>query len=292
MFRIGIIGTENTHALTFAKLINLPDEKTGKLRYPDAKIVGVYGPDLTSATQIVNEAKAEFIAENPDDFFGKVDAMIITCRKGSLHAQYAMPFIKKGIPCFVDKPFTVDTKEAIALIEEAKKNNVALSGGSGCKFAYDVTLLQNEVEIMAKAGGMITGCINFPADADSEYDGFFFYAPHLVEMALAIFGFDVKTVVSYEKNKSRICLFRYENYDITLCFTKDAKQFTAVLYGTEKNVVRNIDITFIFKQEVEHYIHMLRTGEMPQSYEELVKPVTVIHAIEEAIRTGKETEVK
>ena len=50
MYRIGIIGTENTHALTFAKLINLPDEKTGALLYPDAKIIGVYGADLASAT--------------------------------------------------------------------------------------------------------------------------------------------------------------------------------------------------------------------------------------------------
>ncbi|WMJ23267.1 Gfo/Idh/MocA family oxidoreductase [Paludicola sp. MB14-C6] len=292
MYRIGIIGTENTHALTFAKLINLPNEKTGKLLYPDAKVVGVYGPDLESATRIVEEANAEFIAASADNFFGKVDAMIITCRKGSLHAQYAMPFIQKGIPCFIDKPFTVDREEAVKLIEEAKKRNVPLSGGSGCKLAYDVTLLQNEVEQMVKANTMITGSVSFPADPDSEYDGFYFYSPHLVEMALTIFGFDVESVVAFEKNKSRICLFRYKNYDITLNFTKDAKQYTGIIYGQEKNVVRNIDISFIFKQEVEHYIHMLRTGEMPQSYEELVKPVSVINAIEQAIQTGKETKVQ
>lgn len=291
MYRIGIIGTENTHALTFAKIINLPDEKTGKLRYPDAKVVGVYGPDVATAQQIINEANAEFLADSPDDFFGKVDAMIITCRKGSLHAQYARPFIEKGIPCFIDKPFTVDIKEAQDLIALAKKNNVPLSGGSGCKLAYDVLLLQNEVEQMVKTNGMITGVINFPADPDSEYDGFFFYAPHLVEMALTIFGHDVKSVMAFEKNLSRICLFRYENYDVTLNFTKDAKQYTAVIYGKEKNVVRNIDITFIFKKEVEHYIHMLRTGEMPQTYEELVTPVVMINAIEESVRTGKEVAI-
>ena len=217
--------------------------------------------------------------------------MIITCRKGSLHYEYAMPFIQKGIPCFIDKPFTVDKDQAIALIKEARKNNVPLSGGSGCKLAYDVTLLQNEVNQMVKTDSMITGCINFPSDPDSEYDGFFFYSSHLVEMALKIFGFDVKSVVAFEKNKSRVCICRYDNYDVTLNFTKDAKEYTAVIYGKNKNIVRNIDITFIFKQEVEHYIKMLRTGDMSQSYEELIKPVFVINAIEEAIATGKEVYV-
>ncbi|MFR3484085.1 MAG: hypothetical protein ACLTXL_11705 [Clostridia bacterium] len=54
MYRIGIIGTENSHAITFAKLLNLPDEQ-GRYRHEDARIVGVYGPDMESAQEIVEK---------------------------------------------------------------------------------------------------------------------------------------------------------------------------------------------------------------------------------------------
>lgn len=288
MIRIGIIGTENTHALAFSKIINLNDETTNTRLYPNVKVVGVYGPDTKSAQQIVDETGAEFIAKDPDDFFGKVDAMMITCRKGSLHYQYAMPFIKKGIPAFIDKPFTVDIKEAEEIIKTAKEGNVKICGGSGCRLAYDVVMLKNTVAVLNKTNSMITGCMNFPADPQSEYDGFFFYASHLTEMALTAFGYDVKSVHSFEKNGSRICIYRYDNYDITMNYTKDAKEYTAVIFAKDKNIIRNIDISLIFKHEAEHFVHMLETGEMPQPYDELIKPVYVINAIEDSIKTGRE----
>ena len=66
MYRIGIIGTENSHAITFAKLLNLPDEQ-GRYRHEDARIVGVYGPDMESAQEIVEKTGVSFIADKPED---------------------------------------------------------------------------------------------------------------------------------------------------------------------------------------------------------------------------------
>ena len=54
MYNIGIIGTENSHAMAFAKIINLPDPETGKLKYPDVRITGIYGPDPDSTQKIMD----------------------------------------------------------------------------------------------------------------------------------------------------------------------------------------------------------------------------------------------
>ena len=44
MIRIGILGSDNSHALAFAKLCNLPMEN-GEYRYPDVRIAAIYGND-------------------------------------------------------------------------------------------------------------------------------------------------------------------------------------------------------------------------------------------------------
>jgi len=292
MYKIGIIGTENSHAMAFSKIINLPCPITGKILYPDAKVVGVYGPDKTTAQAIIDEAGAEFVAETPEEFHGKVDAMMITNRKGSIHAGYAMPFIEKGMPLFIDKPFTSNVTEAEKLIAAAKKSGSKLSGGSGCKLAYDVLILQNNVRSLLASGKMISGSMNFAADTASEYDGFYFYAPHLTEMALKVFGADVKSVAAFENNGSRVSIWRYENFDVSLHFTKDAPGSSAVIYAKNGNLMRNIDISMVYPIEVQQFIHMLRTGEMSETYEELVLPVKMIAAIEEAVKTGKQVPIK
>ena len=291
MKRIGIIGTENSHALAFSELLNLKDPATGKYRHEGFRVVGVYGPDKVSTKEIMDKTHVDFIAEKPEDFFGKVDAMMVTSRRGSVHAGYAMPFIQKGIPCFIDKPFTSDYKQAMELITEARKNNVPLCGGSGCKYVYDVQLLHRNMQDWAAQKKFITASANFSADLESEYDGFFFYSPHLTEIALATFGYDIKSVKAVEKNGSVIVLAKYEDYYVTLNYTKDSEVNSCILYTQGKNIYREIDLSFLYEQELGHFIRMIQTGEMPTSYENLVKPVAMISAILESLKTNKEVAV-
>ena len=289
--RIGIIGTENSHAMAFARAINLPDEN-GKERFPGVRVVGVFGPDIESAQKIIDETGVDFLADRPADFLGKVDAMIVTSRKGSVHYQYSKPFLEAGLPMFIDKPFTVNLEEAKELAEISEKKGVPIAGGSGCKFAYDVVLLANTVRQWRQSGEFVTGTMNFAADPASEYDGFFFYSSHLTEMALTVFGYDPQSVLAFEKNGSRICILRYSDFDVTLNYTRGTKDSTGVLIGTNGNVTRQIDISMIYLQEISAFIEMLQTGKMPVTREQLVKPVAVINAIEQSIQFKKEIPIK
>jgi predicted dehydrogenase len=291
MIRIGIIGTENSHAMGFSEIFNLPDAKTGKLKYENAHVVGVYGPDMESAQEIMDKTHADFIAEKPEDFFGKVDAMMVTSRRGSVHYDYAMPFIKKGIPVFIDKPFTSDYSQSLKLIEEAQKRHVPLCGGSGCKYVGDVLKLQKSFEEAVSENKFITASLNFAAELDSIYDGFFFYSPHLTEIALAIFGYDIKSVKAFEKNGSVIVIAHYEDFDITLNYTKGSEVSSCVLFTQDKNIFSDIDLSLLYEQECAHFMKMAETGEMPTSYENLIKPVAVIEAILESLKTKKKVKV-
>ena len=291
MYRVGIIGTENSHAMSFAKQINLDKLPSGERKYPDMQVVGVYGADKATAQEVAEKAGVDFIPENPEELLGRVDAVMVTARKGSEHLGYALPFIEKGMPVFVDKPIASDPQEALEIFRAAKKSGSPITGGSGCKLAYDVVMIESVVDRMVSSGKMITASMNFSADLNSVYDGFYFYAPHLVEMALAAFGYDMKSVRAFENHGCVTVIAHYDRYDLTLHFTPGANGSSCTIYTQEKNIYREIDIALIFQQETENFAHMVRTGETHYSPKELILPIFVIDSILKSLKSGQEVEI-
>jgi hypothetical protein len=171
-------------------------------------------------------------------------------------------------------------------VAAAKKSGAKLYGGSGNKLSYDVLMLQNTVKKARASEELLSAMINYQADPASEYDGFFFYSPHLVEIALTVFGYEMQSVLAVDHDGFRTAIARYKDCDVVLNFAKGAADSIGVIITKSKNIVRNLDSSLIYPQEVEHFIHMLRSGEMPLSFEQLVMPVRVINAIERSVKTG------
>lgn len=291
MIRIGIIGTENSHAIAFSKIINLSLSGAGERLYKDLKVVGVYGPDQASAKEVAKICGADFIADSPEDFFGRVDAMMITSRKGSVHAGYAMPFIERGIPLFIDKPITSDPEEARDLLERAETLQVKVLGGSGCKMIDDIKAVSAAAEASIKANTFSAAVMSYSADLDSVYDGFYFYASHLVEMALCVFGYEVRCVRAVKNGSNVTALLRYDGYDITLLFAAEFNTPCCLLSTKEGYHYQAIALSHLYEREVECFAEMLRTGKMPFTYEQLVKPIYVIDAIIKSLHTDAEINV-
>ena len=282
MFRIGIIGTENGHAHDFVNMINKPNEK-GEYNYPDCRVTCVWGHYPEANERIVNESGAERIAEGIDDMLNNVDAVMITSRDGKFHYEFAEPFIKAGIPAFVDKPFTVDKEEALKLINLAKEKNVPLAGGSMLKFADSI----EELAKMRKESDVVTGAVVAPLDINSEYSGFFFYASHLVEMTLEIFGYNPEKITAVRRNDGVCAIVSYESFSVTNNFNTGAGMYSGAVYAKEGCMAKEIDLSMCAKKECDAFINMLRTGEMPYSYEKLAVPVFYMNAVKEAYETGK-----
>jgi len=65
MFRIGLIGTENSHALAFAKYFNLPNED-GKYNEEDVRVTAILGADSAADEKIVEILQPVVNAVNKD----------------------------------------------------------------------------------------------------------------------------------------------------------------------------------------------------------------------------------
>jgi hypothetical protein len=215
---------------------------------------------------------------------------MITARDGIYHIPYARPFLEAGIPMFIDKPFSVDTKEAIAFAKDAKAKGVKLMGGSILKCSLDAVLLQNEAKVQGEK--VLGGTVAAPVMLDSPYSDFFFYAPHLTELSMMIFGNDPKQVTAFRNGKSVTAVVDYEKYSVTNTFMGGCMKYFAQVFSTEGIYSRQLDLSFASKIMAQRFAKMLREGVMPEDYTELVRPVVYMNAVKESYLTGKTVQIE
>jgi len=287
VFRVGILGTENSHAMAFSKILNGLDENF-KGQFDDFRVVAVGGIDPEASRNVAQTCGIEVITDKPEDMLGMVDAVMITCRDGKYHAPYARPFIEAGIPAFIDKPFTSDPEEALALAKLAKEKKVPLVGGSSVKLTDAVLKLKSLAEQSDVVGGDVTA----PVSMVNDYGNFWFYASHLAECCLTIFGWHPQWVWANRTEKGVTVIVHYADFDVTNHYIEGVYDYTGTVI-TQKGVNHEvISLDNIYAKECACFADMIRNGVMSHSYEELVAPVYLMAAIEKSFETGEKVAVE
>ena len=199
----------------------------------------------------------------------------------------ALPFVEKKIPLFIDKPFTSDVKEAEYLMAKIREHNCPVMGGSACKYLPDVLKVKEKVAQLREAGEFVSAVMSFKVMLDTEWDGLYFYTPHLVEMCLEAFGFDIKNIQAIRTGDSIMVTAQYENDAVSLHFQSRNRQPACFIYGRLENFQFDISTQNLYALECAPFAELVRGNRESLRPEQLVKPVYVIAAMEEALATGK-----
>ena len=280
--KIAILGVENSHADAFGKLVK------ENPKYKDIEIVGIYSDDEEATKRIIDAGYATYAAKSPDEFVGQVDGVLVTARHGNNHYKYAMPYVKAGIPCFIDKPFCADLSLAKELAAEAEKNNVLLCGGSCLKFIDELKPLAR----IAKNKKVVSGHICCPVNMDNPYGGFWFYTQHLIEMLITIYGRNVKSVLAYcpdEKKNRLTVIFNFGEFD-GCGFYAAPYRYSAGLRTDDNQIYDTFcdDVAYTYVNEFDEFIEMVENKVMLNTYDELVYPVKILDAINRSYTEHKE----
>jgi predicted dehydrogenase len=298
MFRVGFLGSENSHATVFASMFNgYHKDVVGE--FDDIQAVATYSAYPGVDQKLKEKYGIEFIAEKPEDMLGKVDAVIVTARDGKYHVPYAKPFIEAGIPAFIDKPFAVDEEEAIELVRLARDKGVPLCGGSSLKMCNETRMA---VAFMKKHREQVLGgYVKAPVSLHNEYGGFHFYSAHLAEMVLPVFGYYPQWVSASENKRCVTVIVHYDEYDVVCLYTDGRWDYeisiaTAEELDQEKRdnpqFSMRIPLDYCYHEEARAIARMLRTGAMEHTYEELIQPVMFLAAVDRAMKSGKREEVR
>ncbi len=283
MYKVAILGCENSHANSFLNAVI--NEKL----VDNVEFVGVYSDDFEAARKL-KEQFGVAVAESYDAFVGKVDGIIITARHGDKHYKYAKPYIESGIPMFIDKPITCSEEDAMNFMADLKANNVAVCGGSACVYSDWVQKLKADVASQVN-GKVLGGYLRAPLLTLQQHGGFFFYSQHLVQVMMEIFGTDPKSVRAVKKGDICNCLVRYQDFDVNISYVEDnhlyyagiscEKSFEGAVYGLEGT----------FDKEFLEFYRLLCGGAGKQCYEDFFAPVFVINAINRALESGEEESI-
>lgn len=286
MKKIVILGCENSHADTFLKFIKNNDE------YKNIDVIGVYSDDRAASDKL-NEKYGVPVMNSYDEAAGKADGVIITARHGANHYKYAAPYIKYGVPMFVDKPITADEGEAVRFMRECRAAGVRVTGGSSCIHDEFVQKLKAAHE-SADGGETLGGMVRSPVSMTNDYGGFFFYSQHLVEVMLEIFGRYPKSVKAYENGKKTTAVFRYENFDTIGLFTDGIYTYYAMRASASGDEGSDFVVNGsspCFKIEFDNFCDLLSGGEQKISYDDFISPVFVMNAISRSLSGGAEEAV-
>ncbi len=287
MYKIAILGCENSHAKNFLELISAG-------AYPEIEVSGIYSHEPEAAAGL-HDRYGVTVMSRPDELCGKVDGIMITARHGNNHYKYAKPYLAYGIPMFIDKPITCHEEDAVAFMKDAEAHKVRLCGGSTCA-ALPGTLSLAEAVRSGKLGNVRGGSLAAPLHSESPYGGFFFYAQHLIEVMTTIFGEKISAVQAFKKNGSLVFNADYGDFIVTGTFIENSGNYIASVYGDAALRSEALKVSSdSFRHEMDDMLDLLRGGEMKKSYESFIFPVFVMNAVIRSLdkrKTEKLSEIK
>lgn len=283
MYRVAILGCENSHANAFLKAV-IQEHVVS-----DVEFVGVYSDDRAAAEKL-HEEFGVYVAERYDEFVGKVDGIIITARHGDKHYKYAQPYMTSGIPMFIDKPLTCKEEDAAAFRADLEKNQIPVCGGSSCVYAEWVQNLKKAVE-ESKYGKTLGGYLRAPKLTLEEHGGFFFYAQHLVQVMSEIFGDFPKRVTAKENGTCDYCMVSYENFIVHITYVEGDDMYYAGISCEKEYLGKEYGLDGCFQKEFMSFYELLCGKKQKQTYKAFFAPVYVMNAIDRARKSGKEEEI-
>ena len=287
MIRIGIVGSDNSHAIAFSKLCNV---EGNELHVDGAKVVSIFGVDPERTQEVAQHGNIPKIVDTPEEMIGEIDLAMVVFRHGGLHRQYAEPLLRAGIPTFVDKPLALSPQDARALIAAAEKAGVPFTSFSTLRYSADMrTFVQEANEVGPFHFSSFAG----PADRQSEYGGLPFYGVHIAEMMAALNGSGVKSVHAVENRETISASVVYEDdKTVTLNFLGKATYvFHMSVFGENGWKARALDSGTCYKDGMEIVLDMVNTGKWPLTKRELMESVLVLTAVEQSLVTGKSVDV-
>jgi len=285
VIKVGIVGTNTSHAGVYAGILNAADGP-GEARVTIAWSSGRDGLSGRHDDVPVLAAKHS-IARATDDLaevVAGVDAVLVLddFDGGRLHGELARPFLRAGIPTFIDKPMALGHAEAVELFDLAEANGTPLLSASALRFSPEMTGFgPDEIGEVSSVS-----CVG-PGD-------WYNYGVHAVEMACTIAPYTFGWLQRFaEPGRDTVVVGGEDTPTLVVQTLRDAAYvFHASAYGSAGSAhVEVTDATAFYGATMAAFVTMITTGEAPVTRAQTLQVLGILEAGERSAATGSRVEI-
>jgi virulence factor len=296
MIKLGIVDCDTSHVLQFTMRHNhIPVDKGGiaEEQWVDGcKVVMAYrGTSKVTDDKTIDERVKQLkkwgvkIVANREDMIGKVDGVLIESNQGSQHLKHAKVFMKAGLPCYIDKPFTNSAKDALKIRDLAAKYNVPFFSSSSLRYAPEVVAAKAEL-------GNIFGVDAWsPASLHKASPGLAHYGIHGVEILFALMGAGCVAVsCAFDKEIGEVNSARWSDGRVGVMrgTRQGAHSYGFVAWGESEVRTSGIDTSYIYRELCKQQVKLFETGKSPIDPNETIELVCFMDAALQSSKNGGE----
>lgn len=225
-------------------------------------------------------------AKSLEAMLGSVDGVLVLAVNGNKHRDLAMPSLERGLPTYVDKPFTCNLDQAKAMLSAARKSKARCYSASSLRFITEIPKLDFD-----KLGKIVAIDAYGAGELLDMMPDLWHYGCHSIEMVDAIFKaskqgpgvkrvsaikFEDRHLVDYEYRDGRYVRLRLER--------KGTWSFGATVHG-EKSVQQFVvDFAPVYTRLVEGMVKFFEGKEAPVDLRDIVENVAVMEKGNDSIK--------
>jgi hypothetical protein len=287
--RVGIIGTDTSHATAFTKILN---DSTAQDHVAGARVVAAYqggSPDIEESRSRVEKYAAELrdkwqvkIVATIPELCGQVDALMLNSIDGRVHLAQAREALTCRKPMFIDKPLASTLEDAREIARLAKEAGVPWFSSSSLRFGGVASLRTPDLE-----GAMTWG--PGPLEEHHHLD-LTWYAIHPIEMLYTLMGQGCEEVTRISTADADVMVGRWKGGRIgTVRALRPYADYGAVVYRKSAKSQKSEVSTKVdggYAPLVREMVEFLQTGKPPVSNEETLEMFAFMDAAQRSKEAG------
>jgi predicted dehydrogenase len=290
MIRLGIVDFDTSHSVEFTKRLNHVDIAEDQWVNGAKVVAGVPGlsqlaPEVIPRYTEQMKAYGVPLFDDPAELYDKIDAVLIEAVDGSVHRERALPFLERGIPTYVDKPFACSLDDARAIVETAERKHLPLMSSSSLRYAPEVVAAKDG----AGPTGKIIGVSTYgPAPTHARNPGLFHYGIHPTEMLFTLMGRGCRRVSCLNAAGAEVTSGLWADGRIgTIRGIRDGNQaYGFTLFGAKGVATHGVSTQYIYRELLKQIVKMFETRQPPIDPRETLEIVAFIAAAKQSGDSG------